>query len=375
MEKISLILLAAGSSTRFKKSNVKKQWIRSGKKPLWLFVADRFKSFFNFDKIIITASKDEINYMQYFSDEYIIVEGGNTRQESIKNALQYVTNNFVMVSDVARSCVPKNVVLDLIKNKNKADCIVPIIGVSDTVIYNDNTIDRNKINLIQTPQLSKTSILKKAILQEVDFTDDSSAIKSIGGSVFYIKGSVKSHKLTFKSDLKKLPCLKKAKKEKLFGFGYDLHRFDENKDYLMLGGVRVDCGFGFVAHSDGDVLIHSLIDAILGAIGAGDIGEFFPDSDEKYKNISSVVLLKEILNFIEKVGYKLVQVDLLIISQKPKITPIKKEIRFNLAKILNINPIKINLKATTNEGVDAIGDGVAMAVKSLAILKVLSVKY
>jgi len=374
LKKISLILLAAGSSNRFN-SSIKKQWIRSGKNPLWLFVANRFKNFYKFDKIIITSSNDEVRYMQYFSDEYVIVKGGNTRQESIKNALRFVTSDFVMVSDVARCCVPKRVILDLIKNKNKADCIVPIIGVSDTIIYKNDTIDRDKTNLIQTPQLSKTTILKKAISQRSDFTDDSSAIKSIGGKIFYIKGSKKSHKLTYRSDLKKLTCLKKPKKQKLIGFGYDLHIFDENKIYLMLGGVRIDCGFGFVAHSDGDVLIHSLIDAILGAVGAGDIGEFFPDNDKKYNNISSVILLKEILNFIEKVGYKLVQIDILIISQKPKITPLKKDIRFNLSNILGINPIKINIKATTNEGVDAIGDGVAMAVKSLAILKVLSVKY
>jgi 2-C-methyl-D-erythritol 4-phosphate cytidylyltransferase/2-C-methyl-D-erythritol 2,4-cyclodiphosphate synthase len=365
---ISLIVLAAGNSTRFGQK-VKKQWIRVGNKPLWYFVANRFKKIYQFDKIIITASKDEVNYMQYFDKNFIVVEGGNTRQESMKNALQFVTSPYVMVTDVARVCVPKKIIKNLIKHKTKASCIVPILDVSDTVIYNNDTINRENTKLIQTPQLSKTDILKKAILKG-DFTDDSSAIKNINESIYYIKGSIKSHKITFKKDLKKLPCLKKAKKRLFIGYGRDLHPFDYTKKSIFLGGIEVECGYGFVAHSDGDVVIHSIIDAILGAIGAGDIGEFFPDNDDKYKNISSLILLQDIIKFITKIGYKLQQIDITIISEQPKINPIKNKIRFNLSQILQIKPININIKATTNEKLGIIGEKKAMIVESIAVLKV-----
>jgi len=274
-----------------------------------------------------------------------------------------------MVTDVARSCVPKRVILNLIKNKNKASCIVPILDINDTIIYENKTINRDKTKLIQTPQISKTDILKKAV-NFGDFTDDSSAIRAIGESVYYIKGSIKSHKLTYKKDLKKLPCLKKTKKEIFIGYGRDLHSFDYDKKGLFLGGVRFDTGYGFKAHSDGDVLIHSIIDAILGAIGAGDIGEFFPDNDNRYKNISSVELLSYIVNFINKIGFKIKQIDSTIITQQPRINPYKKDIRFNLSKILNIKPIKINIKATTNENKGFIGRSEAMIVESIAILGV-----
>ena len=138
---------------------------------------------------------------------------------------------------------------------------------------------------------------------------------------------------------------------------------------MYLGGVKLPYEFGFKAHSDGDVLIHSIIDALLGAIGAGDIGEFFPDTDPKYKGADSKVLLEYIVNFVKKVGYEIINIDVTILAEIPKINPFKNEIKNSLTKLLNIDKFKINIKATTSERLGFIGRKEAVAVHSVATLK------
>lgn len=367
MSKVTLLVLCAGSSSRFGLS-AKKQWLRINNEPLWLYVTKRLSSFYDFDKVVITSAEDELNYMQNYSSCYSFVKGGETRQESISNALNIIDSEYIMVTDVARASIPKDIILDLIKNRDKASCIVPVLNVSDTVIYNNETINRDNVKLIQTPQLSKTTILKKALNTNIDFTDDSSAIKNIGESVYYINGSIESKKLTFNSDLKESFTLNPPSKNFFTGYGIDVHQFEDNKK-MYLGGVEFDCNYGFKAHSDGDVLIHSVIDALLGACGAGDIGEFFPDTDEKYKNIDSKLLLEKIVKFIYNVGYEIVNVDLTIMAQKPKITPYKMAIKKSMASLLNIDMQFINIKATTAEKMGFIGRSEGVAVHSVATLK------
>lgn len=364
---VSLIVLCAGNSSRFELST-KKQWIRTYDKPLWLDVTNRFSNYLDFEKTIIVGHNDELNYMKNFSDKYIFVTGGSTRQESMKNALQEVTSKYVMVTDVARSCVPKKVFTKLYKNRKKASCVVPVLDVSDTVIYKNDTINRDQVKLIQTPQLSNTQTLKKALDTNQEFTDDSSAIKALGEDVFYIKGSKQSSKLTFGEELKQLKCLKKPSKDFFTGSGIDIHQFEKNKQ-MVLGGVAIDYEFGFKAHSDGDVLIHSIIDALLGAAGAGDIGEFFPDNDPKYKGADSKELLRYIIRFIKNVGFEIVNIDTTILAQAPKINPHKDKIKTTLSKLLNLEKCKINIKATTGEKMGFVGRAEGVAVLSSATLK------
>ncbi|RXJ75308.1 bifunctional 2-C-methyl-D-erythritol 4-phosphate cytidylyltransferase/2-C-methyl-D-erythritol 2,4-cyclodiphosphate synthase [Arcobacter sp. F155] len=367
MSNVTLIVLCAGNSTRFG-LQTKKQWLRIDNQPLWLFVTKRLDNLYKFNKVIVTSSKDELNYMQNFSDDYEFIAGGDTRQQSMKNSLENVDSEYVMVTDVARACIPENVITSLIDSKEKADCIVPTLKVSDTVIYNEETINRDNVKLIQTPQLSKTTVLKAALETEEEFTDDSSAIKANGGSVFYVEGSIKSKKLTFGDDLKELSCLKAPSQNFFTGTGYDIHPFEENKK-MYLGGINIDVPYGFKAHSDGDVLIHSVIDALLGACGAGDIGEFFPDTDQEFKDIDSKILLQEIVKFIYNVGYEIVNVDLTIIAQQPKINPYKNEIKKTIASLLNLEKQFVNIKATTAEKLGFIGRKEGVAVQSIATLK------
>lgn len=222
MSDITLVVLCAGNSTRFGKS-VKKQWLRVGNKPLWLHVTKKLASYYQFEKVVVVGHSDEIGYMQNFSSQFEYVAGGDTRQASMKNALSKVDTPFVMVTDVARSCVPRKVIVDLIEYKNSADCIVPTLIVSDTVVHDGLTIDRDRTRLIQTPQLSNTAKLLSAINTNYTFTDDSSAIKTSGGTIKYIDGSTKSKKITFEDDLNMIECLKKPDLVYLNGNGFDIH--------------------------------------------------------------------------------------------------------------------------------------------------------
>ena len=367
MENITLVVLAAGNSSRFK-LEAKKQWLRIDEDPLWLFVTNNIVKDNQFDNVIIVGHPNEINYMSNFSNQYKFVAGGDSRQNSIKNGMKYVDTKYVMITDVARCCIPNHIISNLIKEKDKADVVVPILKASDTIVYENDTINRDEVKIIQTPQLSTTSKLNDALKTDIEFTDESSAIKNIGGSVHYIEGDTQSKKLTFGEETKDIFCLKAPSKDNFVGFGIDTHKFEDNKK-MYLGSVEIDVDYGFKAHSDGDVLIHSVIDALLGAIGGGDIGEFFPDNDAKYKNIDSKILLEYILEFIINVGYKIINIDLTIIAEQPKINPYKNEIKTQMAKLLNIPKQNLNIKATTSEKMGFIGRKEGVTVQSVANLK------
>ena len=366
MSDLTLILLAAGNSTRFG-LDVKKQWLRVGHQPLWQFVADTYKKTQYFSKIIVTSSLDDIEFMKNYSD-YTFVEGGATRQESLKNSLKEVDTEYVLVSDIARSCISEEFLERIISHIGKSDCIVPYLKVSDTVVYEDKTIDRDKVKRVQTPQLSLTTALKGALDQNKDFTDESSAIVANGGSREFIIGELNAHKITHLQDLKELSCLMPPSTDTLSGTGFDVHAFDEKGD-MYLGGVKIESDYGFKAHSDGDVAIHALIDALLGAAGMGDIGMMFPDTDNIYKGIDSKELLAKVVTKLYDFGFMIVNIDLTIAAQKPRIGNYKQAMRKVLSSILNMEQARVNIKATTTEKLGFIGRGEGVGVIANANLK------
>jgi 2-C-methyl-D-erythritol 4-phosphate cytidylyltransferase/2-C-methyl-D-erythritol 2,4-cyclodiphosphate synthase len=366
MSDLTLILLAAGTSSRFE-LDVKKQWLRIEHKPLWQFLANKLDNTNLFSKIIITSSPDEIEFMKNY-DSYTFVQGGATRQESLKNALREVQSSYVLVSDIARACISESFLHAIITQKGESDCIVPYLKVTDTIVYENSTIDREKIKRVQTPQLSRTSVLKEALNTHTDFTDESSAIVAYGGTREFILGEEEAHKITYLQDLKSLPCLTPPSKDTLSGTGLDVHAFDD-KGEMFLGGVKIESDFGFKAHSDGDVAIHALIDALLGAAGMGDIGMMFPDNDNAYKGIDSKELLKRVVKKIHNFGYIIVNVDVTIAAERPKIAPYKLQMRKVLAEILHCQSSRVNIKATTTEKLGFIGREEGVGVIANANLK------
>ena len=365
MSDITLILLGAGSASRFKLPP-KKQWLWSGTEPIWLQVANNFQEVYDFKETIIVSSKEDIESMSNFSEHSFVI-GGSSRQESLKNALKNVSTPFVLVSDIARCCLDIDMIKRIILAKKNKACVVPTLKVVDTLYFNGNPIDREKTKIIQTPQLSSTSMLKDALAGEEEFTDDSSAIASQGGEVIFVEGSAKAHKLTTVEDLQKLPCIQKPSSRALTGFGIDIHPFEEGKQ-MVLCGVEIESSFGFKAHSDGDVAIHALIDALLGAAGLGDIGEFYPDTSDEYKGADSKELLKDTVNRLRDLGYVIGNVDLAIIAQTPRLLNYKKTMRFRLASLLNLSPNLVNIKATTAEKLGWIGRKEGVAVEAVATL-------
>ena len=367
----TLILLGAGSSSRFK-SNVKKQWLYTGDSPLWLNVAQRFEKAANFTQIIIVSATDDIIAMQHFAD-YTYVEGGNSRQASLTNALAHVTSKYVMVSDIARCCVPTDMIERILHAKEQASCIVPVLTATDTLYLDGKPIDREKTKIIQTPQLSNTSLLKKALQTETLFTDDSSAIASLGEKVHFVEGSTKAHKLTTIEDLQKVTCLKEASSRTLTGFGLDIHPFEKGKQ-MFLCGVPIEVDYGFKAHSDGDVAIHALIDALLGAAGLGDIGELYPDTEDTYAGADSKRLLSDTVKRIKAFGFEIGNVDMTILAQAPRLLPYKEKMKQTIADILGIRKNFVNIKATTAEKLGFVGQKEGVTVHAVANLTYLNWK-
>ncbi|MGH1600579.1 bifunctional 2-C-methyl-D-erythritol 4-phosphate cytidylyltransferase/2-C-methyl-D-erythritol 2,4-cyclodiphosphate synthase [Campylobacter majalis] len=361
---ITLIMLGAGNSTRMQMPT-KKQWLYIDDEPLWLYATKNLGKFYTFKEIIIVSNEGD--YMSRFAPNYIYVKGGATRQESLKNALSHVKSEYVLVSDIARANIPHELLHKIIQNGDKADCIVPVLNVVDTTYYQNETIEREKIKLIQTPQLSRTKILSKALQSDTLYTDDSSAIRAVSGSIWQIQGDERARKITTYDDLFKISLLPPSK-EQFVGTGFDVHEFAKGYD-LWLCGEKIEYENGLKAHSDGDVALHALTDAILGAAGLGDIGEHFPDNDPSYKGANSLTLLKTAYEKVQSVGFELVNADITIMAEQPKISKFKAKMQNNIAAALNVMPNRINVKATTTEKLGFVGRKEGIAVIATAGIK------
>ncbi len=365
MKEITLILLAAGGSTRFG-TGTKKQWLYQGEKPLWQKVADDFSSAFDFAKVIVVGGEQETTYMQLFGN-YDVVAGGNSRQASLRNALAHTQTPYVLVNDVARCCLDTEMIARVIDRRREAACVVPTLGVVDTLYVGDEAVDRDRARLIQTPQLSRTEILRRALDSTTDFTDESSAIRTLGERVLFVEGSLQAHKLTRPADLRTLPCLTPPSSVSLTGLGIDIHPFEEGKE-MKLCGITIDSPFGFKAHSDGDVAIHALIDALMGAAGMGDIGEHFPDTDAAYAGADSARLLEQVLRRLREVGFMIRNVDITILAQTPRLLTYKAAMRRQIAALLSLPLPRVNIKATTAEHLGFVGRKEGVTVHAVATL-------
>ena len=367
---VTLIMLGAGSSSRFEMP-VKKQWLRVGGDPLWLFAAKNLSSHYAFKEIIIASNEEK--YMSKFAPTHRFVKGGATRQESLKNALKLVQSEYVLVSDIARPMISAELFSRIMSGIQNADCVVPALKVPDTVYLGAGVVDREQIKLIQTPQLSRTAMLKSALESGQIYTDDSSAIAAAGGKIWYVQGDENARKITFKDDLSKICGLGAPSSEIYVGNGFDVHAFEEERkegSFVTIGGEKIPFERNLKAHSDGDVAIHALIDAILGAAGLGDIGEHFPDTDDKFKGADSALLLKEAYNLVRSVGFELINADITVIAEQPKLGKFKSAMEANIASALNLTPSRINVKATTTEKLGFTGRGEGIAAMASASLKI-----
>ena len=364
---IHFLILAGGKGERAKKGNktLPKQYMDFNNISPLRYLLKNISKMNEISSITVVISKDNIK--EYKRDirgiknlrKYVI--GGKTRKDSSLKGIKNLKNEFgnkknqkILIHDAARPFISRKIILQSIKNLKKYNATCPYINIEDTTksIGSRNKIsdiDRNKLISLQTPQgfdLNKIFELHKKNKKE--YTDDFSLITNEELSFKLIKGSKENFKITTYEDLLIFKNIILSKKKTLVGIGFDIHAFTEGNE-IILGGVKLKSKYKLLAHSDGDVLLHSITDAILGAISKNDIGFHFPPSKSKYKNSNSVLFLNKALNFLRKCNGKIINLDINLICDYPKINPIKLKLKKNLSNLIGLEIDKINIKATTTE--------------------------
>jgi len=355
------IILAAGESKRFN-SKIPKQYHLYNGKPLIQHSINRAINYKKFSKIIIVINKKHLKFLKDLKLKKIkIIFGGKTRAESAYKALKNIKNNKisnVFIHDAARPNFSFNLINNLFKNLKKYKCVIPAIKTNDSVKLKKKkkiiNLKRENIYLTQTPQAfdyKELYALKKN--QSSKITDDANLFIEAGKKIKIVNGEIKNNKITISSDILFNKNIK-------YGIGFDVHKLTLNKK-LYLGGIKIPSKVGTLGHSDGDPVLHAVIDSILGACKMGDIGEKFSNKSKKYKNIRSTNLLKKIIDQIKFENYSINNIDINIIVQKPKISKFKNKMIQSISKICNISTNQINIKGKTTEKLGLIGKDKAIA--------------
>jgi len=360
------IILAGGESKRFN-SKIPKSYHHYKGKPLLLHSIDKAKNYKKFQKIVLVINKKHKDLIKNLKIKDVkIIEGGVTRAESAHKALKSIKNyniKNVMIHDAARPNFSLKLLYKLDKELKSNDCVVPAIQTSDSIKQKSSNIIKNirrdSIYLIQTPQaFNYKTLCGLQNNKSINITDDASLFVRAGKKIKIIKGEINNIKITINSDIKIKNSIK-------YGLGFDVHRLVLNKK-LYLGGIKIPSPLGTLGHSDGDPVLHAITDAILGACSMGDIGEKFSDTNKKFKNIRSTILLSEIIKQVKIKGYSINNIDINIITQKPKIKIYKKKIINCIANICEICPSQINIKGKTTEKLGVIGKEKAIACEVIA---------
>jgi 2-C-methyl-D-erythritol 4-phosphate cytidylyltransferase/2-C-methyl-D-erythritol 2,4-cyclodiphosphate synthase len=312
-----------------------------------------------------------------------IVDGGAERQDSVRNALDAMPGDaeVILVHDAVRPFVSADLLSRCVEAAREHGAAVPVVPVRDTVKEWDGqgktlaTVDRSRLFRAQTPQAFRAGVLKAAYEKAADAklrgTDDASLVEAAGFPVTPIPGEEANLKITIPEDFRMAEGLLGEGAGLRIGLGGDAHRLVDGRD-LWLGGVRVEHEKGLLGHSDGDVLLHAIADAIYGAMGDGDIGRHFPPGLEETRGISSRVILEHARGRMESQGFSLVGLDAVVVCEEPRIAPIAEALRTSIAEILAVSVEKVSLKGKTTEGMGFEGrkEGIsAWAVALLAGLK------
>ena len=379
-----IILLAAGSGSRLASAGqgVRKQFLLADGEPLFWKSAKAFSRVAGVSGVVFVFPKDELECQAENAAvldqaaplglQWSVVSGGARRQDSLENGLAALTGltrdcTHVLVHDAARCFVTPEIavrVLDALRAGAKA--VIPAIPVKDTIkeVSADAVVtatpDRSRLMAVQTPQGVELGVLlqgiEKARRENLTVTDDAGLAETLGLPVHVVAGSEDNVKITTPEDLRLLSTPPAQMLIPRVGFGYDVHRYanrdtpeDAQARPMVLGCAPIPGAPRVIAHSDGDVLLHALADAMLGCLGQGDIGQHFPDSDPSYSGVASSILVSEILARFAPAGLTLVHVDLTVVAQVPRIGPHREHIRRNVAGLLGLPPERVNVKATTEE--------------------------
>jgi len=382
---IHFIILAAGKSERFKKkkNKISKQFYKfRGISPLEHLITSVSNSP-SINSITLVINKDDKEEIKGFKMKYpklnTIVSGGNTRQKSVFIALKNIRkkriktrNDIVLIHDAARPFLENRIIENCILHLKKYDGVFPALNTDDTLRNkkNLNTYDRDIIISSQTPQAFKFDKIYIAYKRaKGDYSDDVSIANEFGLRLKKIEGQKLNFKITNPSDIVIYEKLIDQYYRTRVGNGFDFHKFKKGKS-IKLGGLKIKSKFSLEANSDGDPILHSITDAILGALNEKDIGFHFEPDSKTYKNVNSVIFINKALKLLKNKKGEIINLDLNIICDYPKINPIRDNIRNNLSKILKIKKDSINIKATSTEDEGFVNTKKGIACQTMISLRV-----
>lgn len=301
-----------------------------------------------------------------------VVQGGATRADSVRSGLTAAKGQLVAIHDAARPFASAEIITAALQAAAESGAAAPAVPVKDTIKIADQdgkvvaTPDRAMLYAVQTPQCFDRALYLQA-LEAVSgekaslVTDDCSLFELAGLPVTLTAGDYANLKITTKEDLQKEKTMR-------IGHGYDVHRLVEDRK-LILGGVEVPYEKGLLGHSDADVLLHAVMDAVLGAAALGDIGQHFPDTDPAYKGADSLALTREVAKIIAAHGYKVGNIDATILCQRPKLAPHISAMRQNIADAFGLPLDAVSVKATTEEHLGFTGEGLGIAAHAVALIE------
>jgi len=355
--------------------------------PVIKYSLDIFERLDDVEEIVIVAHPQETERMERdIVSRYglrkvrRVVPGGAERQDSVRAGLEALTGGLrlVAVHDGARPLLSLELARRVIAVARDLGAACPGVPSKDTLKEVDpegrvkTTLDRSRIYQIQTPQVFSADRLKQAYAQSAaegySATDDAALYERFCGPVQVVEGDYRNIKITTTDDMIVARGYLTGESKMRIGNGYDVHRLVEGRE-LIIGGVKIPFEKGLLGHSDADVLVHAVCDALLGAAGLPDIGHQFPDNDPEFKGIDSLVLLRRVGRMIADKGFTIENIDGTIIAERPQMAPHLEAMRRRLAMTLGIDPSQVNIKATTTEGLGFTGRGEGIAAQASALLR------
>ena len=376
--KITVIIPAAGNSSRFGGSTPK-QFLSLGDETVLEKSVNLFLEISCIREVVIAINSNDnlVKSQSFYNDARVrFVEGGSARSESVSNALAEVDQSIeiVVIHDAARPWLRKSHFEDLLSqftNDQSVEGVFPVISATDSLRMKEGEnlmpVEREQFLHVQTPQIFYHESLKAAFnkLQKegLHMSDESQVMEHAGFKLLAAPGDRSNIKITYTDDIANY-----AGRDLRIGRGIDFHQFQPGNG-LTLGNVFIDCELSIVAHSDGDIILHAVSDALLGAAGLRDIGHYFPDSDPKNKNLSSLIIIEKSLDLLKDNGLWPRNIDFVVVCEQPKIGPYANQIKKSLSAILKIEESFIGVKATTTEKMGVIGDGNGIAVYAIASLR------
>ena len=363
------LIVAAGSGTRAGGALPKQYAVVAGK-PLVAHAYAAFAAHPAVDEVVVVIAPGAEALALAALGAVRTVVGGATRRESVARGLAAVTGARVLVHDAARPFVPAAVIDRVLAALDGAEAAIPVLAVADTLVRDGLVVPRDGLSRVQTPQAFRADALRRAHADWPtgdEATDDAQMVRRLGGSIALVQGDAMLDKVTHPDDFAAADA--RVAWESRSASGFDVHRLEAGEE-LWLGGVLIPHDKGLSGHSDADVGLHALTDALLGTIAAGDIGTHFPPSDPQWKGADSAQFLQHAARLIADKGGRIDFVDLTLICEAPKIGPHREAMRTRIGALLGLSEDRVSIKATTTEKLGFTGRGEGIAAQAMATVSV-----